>query len=257
MPTDVPDTLGELPRASSTSTQSSSVDPAAAADDDVPGAGDDVLGDMEAEAAAAAATASTSTTSKGKRKRSPSMDDYDWVDDFKATMAAHKSLLEKILEDKTKPATKKDSFIAYVAEYLQAAEGQEFERLQHGILHLMHYNSNTPAAPAVSATFAPSAVAGPSGVQTGTPHYQPYYGYPSQPGPHMWPSLPQQVPSTPQQPSLPQVPQQSLHTLQPPQTTPQQQQQLNTPTKKSRFSAESMGKIMESINNEFSWGDDL
>ena len=241
MPTDVPDTLGELPRASSTSTQSSSVDPAAADD---PGAGDDVLGNMEAEAAAAAATASTSTTSKGKRKRGPSRDDDDWVDDFKATMAAHKSLLEKILEDKTKPATKKDSFIAYVAEYLQAAEGQEFERLQHGILHLMHYNSNTPAAPAVSGTYAHSAVAGPSGVQTGTPHYQPYYGYPSQPGPHMWPSLP----STPQQ--------QSLHTLQPPQTTPQQQQQVTTP-KKSRFSAESMGKIMESINNEFSWGDDL
>ena len=215
VPTDVPDTLGDLPRASS-----SSVDPAAASD---PGAGDDVLGDME-EAAAAAATASTP---KGKRKRASSRDEDDWVDEFKSTMAQHMSILEKILaeKEKRKPATKKDSFIAYVTEYLQAADGPEFERLKYGILQLMHYGPAASAPPA-----------GPSGSQqyqpVGTPHYQPYYG---QAGPSMWTSTSQHQ----QQPALPQA---TLH--------------FTSPSK--RISSKSLGKILESINNEYGgWSDDV
>ena len=222
VPTDVPDTLGDLPRASS-----SSVDPAAAADD--PGAGDDVLGDIE-QAAAVAATASTP---KGKRKRpSSTRDEDDWVDDFKATMAKHMSVLEKILAEKRRPPTKKDPFINYVTEYLHAADGLEYERMKYGIMQLMHYGpaaSTPPAGPSGSQQYQPG----------GTAHYQGYYGQagPAAPaGPSMWTSTQPQQPPPP--PALP-----------PPATG-----HFTSPSK--RISHKSIGKLLESIQ-DYGWSDDV
>ena len=202
MPTDVPDTLGNLPRDPSFAGSSSSAASAAAAQtsqaQDQHDSGEaSILEDMEV--AAAAGQASSSRHSKRKTPATERQEEDAWMVDLRSTMRANQALLERLLEEKSQPPSSREVFIRYVSDSLRSATEEEF-RVMHDeiaatLMRRGHTGPSTSGAGPVPST-APQAsttshVTPPTYSQQ---HYVQLTGFPS---PSNWQYLGGQHPSSP------------------------------------------------------------
>ena len=139
MPTDVPDSLGNLPCDPSFAGSSSSAASAAGAQtsqaQDQHDSGEaSILEDMEV---AAAAEQASSRSRKRKTPDNARQEEDVWMVDLRSTMKANQSLLERLLEERSQPLSRRDAFIRFVSECLRSAPEGEFQLIQPQIMDLL------------------------------------------------------------------------------------------------------------------------
>ncbi|KAG0721674.1 hypothetical protein GWK47_045997 [Chionoecetes opilio] len=110
MPTDVPDTLVNLPRDPSPDAQTSQAqyphDSGEA----------NILEDMEVAAAAEQAS-----TRRKRKTPATERQEEEWMVDLRSTMKANQALLERLLEERSQPQSRREAFIRFVSDTLRSA----------------------------------------------------------------------------------------------------------------------------------------
>ena len=144
MPTDVPNTLGSLPRDASTSSAEAPVAALSSQPDDV--GGDIDLAALERDAARDATADRTAATRPRKQQKSDTSREEEWMARMMEYMDTNNKLLERIAEDK-QPETPKSAFIEYLSKWLRAAPDHQFQELRTIILERIHFYSRTSSAP--------------------------------------------------------------------------------------------------------------
>ncbi|KAG0730538.1 hypothetical protein GWK47_028029 [Chionoecetes opilio] len=110
MPTDAPDTLVNLPRDPSPDAQTSQAqyphDSGEA----------NILEDMEVAAAAEQAS-----TRRKRKTPATERQEEEWMVDLRSTMKANQALLERLLEERSQPQSRREAFIRFVSDTLRSA----------------------------------------------------------------------------------------------------------------------------------------
>ena len=184
MPTDVPNTLGSLPRDASTSSAEAPVAALSSQPDDV--GGDIDLAAFERDAARDA-TADHTAATRPRKKKSDTSREEEWMARMMEYMDTNNKLLERFAEDK-QPETPKSAFIEYLSKWLRAAPDHQFQELRTIILERIHFYSRTSSAPP-----APPPPAPPLPPTTPQPQQQ-YFPFPGV----QWPPTTYQLPVPPQ-----------------------------------------------------------
>ena len=111
MPTEVPDTLGNLScDPSSASSSSSAADAQTSQAQDHHDSGEARLEDMEVAAAAEQSSSARSRPFKKRKTQDPERQQEDaWMVDLRATMKANQALLERLLEERSQPLSRRDA----------------------------------------------------------------------------------------------------------------------------------------------------
>ncbi|KAG0725938.1 hypothetical protein GWK47_037606 [Chionoecetes opilio] len=215
MPTDVPDTLVNLPRDPSPDAQTSQAqyphDSGEA----------NILEDMEVAAAAEQAS-----TRRKRKTPATERQEEEWMVDLRSTMKANQALLERLLEERSQPQSRREAFIRFVSDTLRSAPEEEYQVMHDQIVYIVHRrhtgSSTSGAGPGPSTAPQPSRPSTSQQSAITPPTYsQQYFHMPGCPSPN-WQYGGGQHPQ--QSPSL-----QPLTTL-----------------VRSRDSAESVGKVLGS-----------
>lgn len=220
MPTDVPDTLVSLPRSQS------STAPTSQAQESHDSGDANILEDMEVAGAEKASTSRRKWRTAGYESQ-----EEGWTLDLRSTMKANQALLERLLQERPQPQTRREAFIRYVSDILRTVPDEEYQVLHDIIadtLRQRHMGPSTSGARPGPST-APQASASTSQQSAFTP---PTY---SQPQYYQLPGLASPSPSNWQYGVGGGQQSQQSQSLQP----------LTTPVR-SRDSAESVGRILAS-----------
>ena len=175
MTVEVANTLVTLPRASSAS-DSASQDVA-----DLMDSQGSILEDMEL-AAAEEGLSGSSTMRKKRKKADDTQEEASWMKELRHTMQANQSLLEKLLEDKTRRHTTREPFIEFVTQTLRSCADEQYTSMQEGILDMLRPRvASLPHSRAPSWSRPGPAIAPPAGPSSQQPYYpqqQPYFPQP-------------------------------------------------------------------------------
>ncbi|KAG0723077.1 hypothetical protein GWK47_043319 [Chionoecetes opilio] len=175
------------------------------------------------EVAAAAEQASTR-----RKRKTPATErqEEEWMVDLRSTMKANQALLERLLEERSQPQSRREAFIRFVSDTLRSAPEEEYQVMHDQIVDIVHRrhtgSSTSGAGPGPSTAPQPSRPSTSQQSAITPPTYsQQYFHMPGCPSPN-WQYGGGQHPQ--QSPSL---------------------QPLTTPVR-SRDSAESVGKVLGS-----------
>ncbi|KAG0698581.1 hypothetical protein GWK47_002970 [Chionoecetes opilio] len=144
MPTDVPDTLVNLPRDPSPDAQTSQAqyphDSGEA----------NILEDME------------------RKTPATERQEEEWMVDLRSTMKANQALLERLLEERSQPQSRREAFIRFVSDTLRSApeEDRHCASATHGVLYIGGWTGPLNSTTTQQALYLPT-------VRHNTTHLQP------------------------------------------------------------------------------------
>ena len=124
---------------------------------------------------AAAAEQGSSTGSRRRKKRTTadeSQEEEAWMLDLRSTMKANQALLERLLEERSQPQTRREAFIRYVSDTLRTVSDEEYSEMHDLISDMMRRRKaqSTSGAEPRSSTSAPQA-----STSTSQPAFTPTY----------------------------------------------------------------------------------
>ena len=209
---------------------------------------------------AAAEQGSTTSSRRRKRRRrdEESLEEESWMQELRSTMKANQALLEKLLEERSQGQSDREAFLRYVSDTLRTAPQEQYSVMKELITNIMREggqsqrdSSRDTQGPSSSwARPGPSASAPPACTASSQPYFSQTYSQQQryyQPQPNYdqcsnWQYgggyQQQQAPQQQQQQQLPQQQHQQVT-----------QQPLQTP-RRTRESAESVGRLLASTIGE-------
>ncbi|KAG0716772.1 hypothetical protein GWK47_008907 [Chionoecetes opilio] len=97
-----------------------------------------------------------------RKRKTPATErqEEEWMVDLRSTMKANQALLERLLEERSQPQSRREAFIRFVSDTLRSAPEEEYQVMHDQIVDIVHRrhtgSSTSGAGPGPSTAPQPS-----------------------------------------------------------------------------------------------------